>query len=49
MLLDTAQLYFAGFGNAETEVIFKSAAITAIICAILSAAAVLYIFRKRKK
>lgn len=46
---ETTQLYIAGFGNADLDVILKSASITAIIFAIVSAAAVLYLSNRKKK
>ncbi|MBP9757344.1 MAG: hypothetical protein KBD06_01975 [Candidatus Pacebacteria bacterium] len=45
---DATRLYVAGFGNADVDVILKSASITAIIIAILSAAAVLYLTNRKK-
>lgn len=45
---ETTQLYVAGFGSADWEVIFRSAAITAMLFALGSAIAVLYLYRKRK-
>lgn len=45
---ETAQLYVAGLANADWELMFKSAAVTAIVFAIASASAVLYLYRKGK-
>ena len=40
-------MYIAGLGNADLNLILKSAVITAILFALASAIAVLWLYRKR--
>ena len=47
--LHETHLYVAGFGNADWEVIFRSAAITACLIALASVAYVLIASNKKKK
>ena len=44
-----AQMYMAGFGNADTALVIQSAAITAILFALASAVAALIMSNKKKK
>ena len=47
--MNAVQMYYAGFGNADLELILKSAAFTAILFALASAVVALILNRKRKK